>query len=97
MSQMRDEMALGYVVGCDLRRANGTLGFRTVVESQYPMAVVHQTIEKSIDDLVGNISSHFNSLCSVRGNMGEQRNKITSFDMQKIPETYFARFIFPVL
>ena len=43
---MRDSVALGYVVLCDLRCVNGTLGFRTVVESQYPMTLVHGTIEK---------------------------------------------------
>lgn len=48
---MKNVVALGYVVGCDVRRMNGNLGFRIAVESQYPLPTVHSTIEKAIDDL----------------------------------------------
>ncbi len=57
MCALRNAFALGYVVDCDVRRANGTLGLRTVVESQYPLAVVHGTVERSLDDLDPYLSS----------------------------------------
>ena len=41
----------GYVVGCDIRKMNNTLGFRIIVESQYPLTIVYETIEKALSDL----------------------------------------------
>ena len=32
-------------------QVNNTIGFRVIVESQYPLPVVHGVIEKSLDDL----------------------------------------------
>ena len=42
--------ALGYVVACDIRKgnSNATIGFRIIVESHYPLAVVHSRIEESL-------------------------------------------------
>ena len=51
ISNMKQVVALGYVVGCDIRRMNGTLGFRIIVESQYPLKMVHDTIEQALADL----------------------------------------------
>lgn len=52
---MKNVVALGYVVGCDVRRMNGNLGFRIAVESQYPLPTVHSTVEKAIADLEGEV------------------------------------------
>lgn len=51
VSSMKYVVPLGYVVGCDIRRINNTLGFRIIVESQYPLTLVNETIEKSLADL----------------------------------------------
>ena len=50
VSSMRYMEALGYVVNCDIRKgnSNATTGFRIIVESHYPLAVVHSRIEESI-------------------------------------------------
>ena len=39
---MKHVVPLGYVVGCDIRKVNGRLGFRITVESQYPLSIVHK-------------------------------------------------------
>jgi secreted Zn-dependent insulinase-like peptidase len=51
VGRMKSVVPLGYVVGCDLRKMNGTISFRVIVESQYPLPFVHATIEKSIAEL----------------------------------------------
>ncbi len=51
VTAMKTVVPLGYVVHCDLRKANGSLGFRITLESQYPLTVVHDSIEQAIDDL----------------------------------------------
>ena len=53
--------ALGYVVGCDIRRgnSNATIGFRIIVESHYPLPVVHSRMEEgllSLDDFLFDMS-----------------------------------------
>ena len=54
--------ALGYVVGCDIRKgnSNATIGFRIIVESHYPLPVVHSRMEEgllSLDDFLFDMSS----------------------------------------
>lgn len=53
ISSMRYMEALGYVVSCDIRRgnSNATIGLRIIVESHYPLAVVHSRIEESLLNL----------------------------------------------
>ena len=48
---MNHVVQLGYVVCCDIRKVNGTLGFRVVVESQYPLSFVIDTVESALDGL----------------------------------------------
>ena len=48
---MKHVVPLGYVVGCDIRKVNGRLGFRITVESQYPLSIVHKTIEDALEDI----------------------------------------------
>ena len=48
---MKHVVQLGYVVRCDVRKVNGTLGFRVVVESQYPLAFVTDAVEAALDGL----------------------------------------------
>ena len=52
-SSMRYMEALGYVVCCDMRQgnSNATIGFRIIVESHYPLPVVHSRIEESLLNL----------------------------------------------
>ena len=42
ISAMKHVVPLGYVVGCDIRKVNGQLGFRITVESQYPLTIIHK-------------------------------------------------------
>ncbi len=51
VSAMRHEVALGYVVDVDIRKNSSSLGLRTVVESQYPLSLVHDTIEGCLDKM----------------------------------------------
>lgn len=53
ISYMKNKVQLGYVVSCDIRKgeANMTLGLRITVESQYPLQIVHSTIEESLASL----------------------------------------------
>jgi secreted Zn-dependent insulinase-like peptidase len=51
ISTMKHVVPLGYVVGCDIRKVNDSLGFRITVESQYPLMVVYRTIEEALEDL----------------------------------------------
>ena len=46
---MKHVVQLGYVVCSDVRKVNGTLGFRVVVESQYPLSFVVDTVESALD------------------------------------------------
>ena len=48
---MKHVVQLGYVVCCDIRKVNGTLGFRVIVESQYPLSFVIDTVESALDGL----------------------------------------------
>ena len=48
---MKHVVQLGYVVRCDVRKVNGTLGFRVVVESQYPLAFITDAVEAALDGL----------------------------------------------
>ena len=45
------------MVGCDVRRVNATLGFRIIVESQYPFQFVFDTIEKALADLIPHLDA----------------------------------------
>lgn len=51
ITAMKHVVPLGYVVGCDIRKVNGRLGFRITVESQYPLSIVHKTIEDALEDI----------------------------------------------
>ena len=48
---MKHVVQLGYVVCSDVRKVNGTLGFRVIVESQYPLSFVVDTVESALDGL----------------------------------------------
>ena len=51
VTALKHVVHLGYVVGCDIRKIKDRLGFRIIVESQYPLSIVHKTIEDSLEDL----------------------------------------------
>ena len=51
ITSLKHVVHLGYVVGCDIRKIKDRLGFRIIVESQYPLCIVHKTIEDSLEDL----------------------------------------------
>ena len=62
------------MVGCDVRRVNSTLGFRIIVESQYPFQFVYDTIEKALADLIPHLDAldeealeaHRQALCNLK-------------------------------
>ena len=48
---LKHVVPLGYAINVDIRRINQTLGLRIIVESQYPLSVVYETINRGIDSL----------------------------------------------
>ena len=51
IEHIKQVMALGYVVNCDVRKVGGSHGFRIIVQSQYPLCVVHASIEDAVANL----------------------------------------------
>ena len=51
IEHIKQVMALGYVVNCDVRKVGGSHGFRITVQSQYPLCVVHSSIEAAVSGL----------------------------------------------
>ncbi len=72
------QVILGYVCNCDVRRTNGTLGFRIVVESQYPLQLVHDTVEEAIEvvgEWLEQSQDTKKTVCSANGLLLEEEEK----------------------
>ena len=51
INKLREEVILGYVIGCDIRKLNNSTGLRIYVESQFPPSTVHDAIEDILSEL----------------------------------------------
>ena len=51
INKLREEVILGYVIGCDIRKLNNSTGLRIYVESQFPPNAVNDAIEECLSDL----------------------------------------------
>ncbi|XP_071749609.1 insulin-degrading enzyme isoform X2 [Lepeophtheirus salmonis] len=51
LSYLKHVVPLGYVVHCDIRSVNRTLGYRVLIESQYPLHFIYDTINQGLESL----------------------------------------------
>ncbi|CAB4059390.1 IDE [Lepeophtheirus salmonis] len=54
LSYLKHVVPLGYVVHCDIRSVNRTLGYRVLIESQYPLHFIYDTINQGLESLEKN-------------------------------------------